>query len=163
MIHGQLNRLFAAFLFGPLLLWLMRRKTSDPSIKAAMLLSRALVNCHLFWYKLIKFHLLFLVNTLGCTSYFHLAFSLLDWKNKHKHIKCTNTVKYILWWDCLFVVLVWHYSINWTVLKLLNLQMNISYVCFLTIINTLFIAFQLLHVIVSHLFRVFPFFLLSWL
>lgn len=163
MIHGQLNRLFAAFLFGPLLLWLMRRKTSDPSIKAAMLLSRALVSCHLFWYKLIKFHLLFLVNTLGCTSYFHLAFSLLDWKNKHKHIKCTNTVKYILWWDCLFAVLVWHYSINWTVFKLLNLQMNISYVCFLTIINTLFIAFQLLHVIVSHLFRVFPFFLLSWL
>ncbi|XP_078337819.1 uncharacterized protein LOC111132496 [Crassostrea virginica] len=42
VIHGQLNRLFAAFLCGPLLLWLMRRKTKDPSIKTTMLLSRAL-------------------------------------------------------------------------------------------------------------------------
>lgn len=58
VIHGQLNRLFAAFLIGPLLLWLMRRKTSDPSIKAAMLLSRAL-----------GISILLIVMTVGQLSY----------------------------------------------------------------------------------------------
>ncbi|XP_048746501.1 uncharacterized protein LOC125659027 [Ostrea edulis] len=42
VIHGQLNRLFASFLLGPLLLWLLRRKTEDSSIKTTMLVSRAM-------------------------------------------------------------------------------------------------------------------------
>ncbi|XP_061189648.1 uncharacterized protein LOC133197567 [Saccostrea echinata] len=58
VIHGQLNRLFASFLLGPLLIWLLRRKTEDSSLKATMLISRAM-----------GISVLLIVMTIGQLSY----------------------------------------------------------------------------------------------
>ncbi|KAK3083936.1 hypothetical protein FSP39_005638 [Pinctada imbricata] len=78
VVHAQLHRLFAAFLMGPLLLWLFRRKSKDPNVIAAML-----------WSRTVGIMTLLFIMTVGQLTYGHI------FTDKHVWFGFLGN---ILWW-----------------------------------------------------------------